>query len=146
MSKTQHAGEYKLQECKIISSRGVIARLDDKVIGFQIYENLFSQSLIASMSIIDNVNMVMKLPIIGQEFEEYPSMGEYDTSNMASLLGYGGGQFGGGSDEDKRKAAAIQTVKAVGADTNNQAVQDVMDNLTRDYRDVMKAVEKKKGK
>ena len=90
MSKTQHAGEYKLQECKIISSRGVIARLDDKVIGFQIYENLFSQSLIASMSIIDNVNMVMKLPIIGQEFIslriENPGLGELDfTQNVFAV-------------------------------------------------------------
>ena len=92
------------------------------------------------------LNKILNETANAGEFEEYPSMGEYDTSNMASLLGYGGGQFGGGSDEDKRKAAAIQTVKAVGADTNNQAVQDVMDNLTRDYRDVMKAVEKKKGK
>ena len=66
MSKTQHAGEYKLQECKIVSSRGVVADIDTKVISFQIYENLFSQSLIASMTIIDNTNIVIKLPIIGQ--------------------------------------------------------------------------------
>ena len=79
------------------------------------------------------------------EFEEYPSMGEYDTSNMAEMLGYGGTPFGG-DEETRRKAAAIQTAKAVGADTNNKAVQDVMSNLTRDYRDVMKAVEKKKGR
>ena len=85
MSKTQHAGEYKLQECKIVSSRGVVADIDTKVISFQIYENLFSQSLIASMTIIDNTNMVMKLPIIGQEFVilkvENPGIGEIDFTN-----------------------------------------------------------------
>ena len=92
------------------------------------------------------LNKILNETANAGEFEEYPSMGEYDTSNMANLLGYGGEQFGGGNDEEKRKAAAIQTAKAAGADTNNQAVQDVMSNLTRDYRDVMKAVEKKKGK
>ena len=49
----QYAGEYKLLECRIMSSTGAVARLDDKVISFQIYENMFSQSIIASMSIID---------------------------------------------------------------------------------------------
>ena len=37
----QYAGEYKLLECKIMSSTGAVARLDSKVISFQIYENLF---------------------------------------------------------------------------------------------------------
>ena len=80
-----YAGEYKLQECKIMSSTGAVARLDDKVISFQIYENLFSQSIIASMTIIDNTNMVMKMPFIGQEFIalkiETPDIGEINFSD-----------------------------------------------------------------
>tara|TARA_R100000152_G_C6726879_1_gene152047 strand:- start:33 stop:512 length:480 start_codon:yes stop_codon:yes gene_type:complete len=93
------------------------------------------------------LNKILNETANAGEFEEYPSMGEYDTSNMANLLGYGGEQFGGGNDEDKRKAAAVQTAQAVGADTSNEAVQNVMNDLTRDYRDVMKAIdEKKKGK
>tara|TARA_Y100000356_G_scaffold132436_1_gene137714 strand:- start:44 stop:1426 length:1383 start_codon:yes stop_codon:yes gene_type:complete len=87
---SSYAGEYKLRECKIVSSRGIVADLDSKVIGFQIYENMFSQSLIASMTIIDNSNMVMKLPIIGQEYIilkiENPGIGEIDfTKNVFSV-------------------------------------------------------------
>ena len=87
---SSYAGEYKLRECKIVSSRGVVADLDSKVISFQIYENMFSQSLIASMTIIDNSNMVMKLPIIGQEYIilkiENPGVGEIDfTKNVFSV-------------------------------------------------------------
>mgnify|MGYP001419912772 CR=1 FL=1 len=37
MSKTQHAGEDKLLNCKIVSSRGVVADIGTKVIGIQIY-------------------------------------------------------------------------------------------------------------
>jgi|TARA_B100001778_G_scaffold316414_1_gene303303 hypothetical protein len=76
------------------------------------------------------------------EMDEYPTMGggTYDTSKMAEAMGYGNMV---GDAESRRKAGAIQTAQAAGADTNNKAVQDVMSNLTRDYRDVMKAVEEK---
>ena len=81
-----------------------------------------------------------------QEFEEYPSMGEYDTSNMAELLGYGETPFGGGDDETKRKVSAVQTAKSAGIDPANPKVESVMNAMSRDYRDVMKAIDKKKGK
>jgi len=90
------------------------------------------------------LNKILNETAQAQEFDEYPSMGEYDTSNMAELLGYGG--VSAGTDEAKREIAAVQTAQAAGADTNNQAVQDVMSNLTKDYRGVMKALDKKDGK
>ena len=90
------------------------------------------------------LNKILNETAQSPEFEEYPSMGEYDTSNMAELLGYGG--VSAGSDEAKREVAAVQTAQAVGADTSNKAVQDVMSNLTKDYRGVMKALDKKDGK
>ena len=79
------------------------------------------------------------------EFDEYPTMGggTFDTSKMTEAMGYGNML---GDAESRRKASAIQTAQSVGVDPNNPAVQDVMSNLTRDYRDVMKAVEKKKGR
>ena len=79
------------------------------------------------------------------ELDEYPSMGggTYDTSKMSQLIGYGDVV---GDAETKRQNAAVATAQAVRADTSNPAVQNVMDNLSRDYRDVMKAVDKKKGK
>ena len=41
---------------------------------------------------------------------------------------------------------AIQTAQAAGVDTSNKAVQDVMSDLTKDYRGVMNALKKKDGK
>ena len=90
------------------------------------------------------LNKILNETAQSQEFDEYPNMGEYDTSNMAELLGYGG--ISAGSDEAKREVAAVQTAQSVGADTSNKAVQDVMSNLTKDYRGVMKALDKKDGK
>ncbi len=80
-----------------------------------------------------------------QEFDEYPNMGEYDTSNMAAILGYGDTAVGG-DDETKRKISAVQTAKSVGVDPTSPEVEDVMNAMSRDYRGVMKAIDKKQGK
>ena len=36
------------------------------------------------------LNKILNETAQSQELDEYPSMGEYDTTNMAELLGYGG--------------------------------------------------------
>jgi hypothetical protein len=92
------------------------------------------------------LNKILNETAQTQEFEEYPSMGEYDTTNMAELLGYGGTPFGGGDDETKRKVSAVQTAKSVGVDPTSPEVEDVMNAMSRDYREVMKAIDKKQGK
>ena len=77
------------------------------------------------------------LPQDGQE--EYPTLGggAFDTSRMSELLGYGK------SNEGKRSVGAVETIKKAGV-----SVDDVPDHvtnaLTRDYRDLMKAIDKKK--
>ena len=80
------------------------------------------------------------------EYEEYPTMTgkTFDSTRMAEAIGYGNVTMG--DAESRRKQAAIQTAQAAGADTNNEAVQNVMQDLTKDYRGVMKALDKKDGK
>ena len=91
------------------------------------------------------LNKILNETARGDEFEEYPTMGNKtsDSTRMTEAMGYGGIA---GSAEDKRKMGAIQTAQAAGADTSNKAVQDVMQDLTKDYRGVMKALKKKDGK
>ena len=91
------------------------------------------------------LNKILNETAQSQEFEEYPTMTDnpYTTERMAELIGYGGSPVGG-NDEMKRKAAAIDTVQAAGVDPNNVPEQ-LMGALTRDYRDVMKAINKKKS-
>ena len=81
----------------------------------------------------------------GDEMEEYPTMGNgtFDSTRMADAMGYGGML---GSAEEKRKMGALQTAQAAGVDTSNEAVQNVMQDLTKDYRGVMNALKKKDGK
>lgn len=82
-STIQYAGEYKLQSCRLDSSTGMSARLDSNVTEINIYENLFTNSIEATLIIVDQNNMVMNMPIIGQEHIhlkiETPSIGVIDN-------------------------------------------------------------------
>ena len=83
----QYAGQYKLEECKLFSSTGVIARLDSNVIEINIYENIFSNGLQATLTITDQNNLITNMPIVGQEFVSLklstPGVGEFDfTENV----------------------------------------------------------------
>lgn len=98
-----------------------------------------------SQSFENNPNKQTLNETINKDMEEYPTMSgkPYDTGRMTEMLGYGNMM---GDAESRRKASAVQTAQSAGVDPNNPAVQDVMSNLTKDYRGVMTALKKKDGK
>ena len=68
----------------------------------------------------------------------YPTLGggTFDTSRMAELMGYGQ------PEEAKRDMVAVDTLKKAGKSVND--VPEALTNaLTRDYSDLMKAMNKK---
>ena len=69
---------------------------------------------------------------------EYPTLGggAFDTTKMAELMGYGQ------PDEVKRDMVAVDTLKKAGV-TSEQVPEAVTKALTRDYSDLMKAMNKK---
>ena len=76
-----------------------------------------------------------------KEFDEYPTMGggTFDSSKMAELMGYGQ------TEDVKRDMNAVETIKRAGKSVD-QVPDHVTSALTRDYGDLMKALDKKKGK
>jgi hypothetical protein len=76
--------------------------------------------------------------------EEYPTVGggTFDSSRMTELLGYGSGA---GNDEVKREVAAASTLQSAGMNPD-AAPEHLKSALTRDYTDLIKAIDKKKGK
>ena len=70
--------------------------------------------------------------------EEYPTMGggTFDTSRMTEMLGYGK------TEEVQRDMVAVDTMKKAGV-TSAQVPEHVTNALTRDYSDLMKALDKK---
>ena len=71
---------------------------------------------------------------------EYPTLGggAFDSSRMAELMGYGK------SEDVQRDMVAVDTLKKAGKSVND-VPEHVTNALTRDYRDVMKAIDKKKS-
>ena len=91
----------------------------------------------------DNPTLNKILNETAQQQEEYPTLGggTFDSSRATELLGYGSL----GNDEIKREVAAAGTMK--GAGMNPEAAPEHLKNaLTRDYTDLVKAIDKKKGK
>ena len=70
--------------------------------------------------------------------EEYPSVGGgvFDTNRMSELMGYGK------TDDVKRDMVAADTLKKAGKSVND-VPEAVTNALTRDYSDLMKALDKK---
>ena len=92
----------------------------------------------------DNPTLNRILNETAQQQEEYPTLGggTFDSSRMTEMLGYGSGM---GNKEVKREVAAASTLQSAGM--NPEAAPEHLKNaLTRDYSDLIKAIDKKKGK
>ena len=76
----------------------------------------------------------------------FPTMGgvTYDTNNMQELVAHNLGIKPGVDDQVAREIGAVQTMKKAGV--NPKQIPAVADAMTRDYSDLMKAIDKKKGK
>ena len=91
----------------------------------------------------DNPTLNKILNETAQQQEEYPTLGggTFDSSRATELLGYGSL----GNDEVKREVAAASTIKSAGMNPD-AAPEHLTNALTRDYTDLIKAIDKKKGK
>jgi len=90
----------------------------------------------------DNPTLNKILNETANQQEDYPTMGggTFDSNRMTELLGYGSGM---GNDEVKREVAAASTLQSAGM--NPEAAPEHLKNaLTRDYTDLIKAIDKKK--
>ena len=92
----------------------------------------------------DNPTLNKILNETAQQQEEYPTLGggTFDSSRATQLLGYGGGL---GNKEVKREVAAASTLQSAGMNPDT-APEHLKNALTRDYTDLVKAIDKKKGK
>ena len=68
MSGINFAGEYEILELSIHSSSGNIFPLEPKTLTINLYENIFNNTVTGDILILDTDNLVMNLPIIGQEY------------------------------------------------------------------------------
>ena len=90
----------------------------------------------------DNPTLNKILNETANQQEDYPTMGgrTFDSNRMTELLGYGSGM---GNNEVKREVAAASTLQSAGLNPET-APEHLKNALTRDYTDLIKAIDKKK--
>jgi len=90
----------------------------------------------------DNPTLNKILNETANQQEDYPTLGgdTFDSNRMTELLGYGSGM---GNNEVKREVAAASTLQSAGINPD-AAPEHLKNALTRDYTDLIKAIDKKK--
>ncbi|MBC8422014.1 MAG: hypothetical protein H8E03_01185 [Pelagibacteraceae bacterium] len=81
-------------------------------------------------------------------FEDYPSLGNgtFDTTKMTEMLGYGDMSGRVGDKKQQREFGAVQTIKSVPGVQVDDVPESTQNALTRDYSELMKALNKKDKK
>ena len=64
----QSPGDVDIQELFLVTAKGNYINLDSYLIEFNIYEDLFSNTLSGDIAISDSRNLIKELPIMGDEF------------------------------------------------------------------------------
>jgi hypothetical protein len=84
------------------------------------------------------LNETVGLSKTGKSSDEYPTVGggAFDTNRMSELMGYGK------SEEVQRDMVAVDTLQKAGKSVND-VPEHVTNALTRDYSDLMKAMDNK---
>ena len=68
MSGLEYAGEYNLEEMKILSSAGSVIDIKNLVQTIEIFEDINSPSLTGNITLLDIDNVLENAPVIGQEY------------------------------------------------------------------------------
>ena len=66
-SDLQFAGEFLLEECKLLTTKGLELDLSAIVENINIYEDIFSMTVSGDILFKDTNNLVLNAPIIGEE-------------------------------------------------------------------------------
>lgn len=81
MAKLNYASEYSVSELKLMSSSGNVVDLSRTYISLSLFEDLFSTSMTGIIVLTDANNLLMNMPITGQDYLslkiETPSLEEH---------------------------------------------------------------------
>ena len=64
----QYAGEYEILESTLTSSTGATVNISKLITEINLFEDLFKNSMSGSILTYDTENLIMNMPVIGQEF------------------------------------------------------------------------------
>ena len=64
----QTAGEFIIEELKLVTTSGLEVDLTTSVIGLTLFEDIFSMTISGTVAIADSVNLASYGPLLGQEY------------------------------------------------------------------------------
>lgn len=135
----QSPGDVDIQELFLVTAKGNYINLDSYLMEFNIYEDLFSNTLSGDIAISDSRNLIKELPIMGDEFivikfktPDYPS--ELSISKTFRVV----------SITDRKTFPSIYILKFVSIETIidslspiyksfDGTISDVVDNIFNEF-------------
>ena len=64
----QTAGEFIIEELKLVTTSGLEVNLINSVMGITLFEDIFSMTVTGTIAIMDSVNLASHGPLLGQEY------------------------------------------------------------------------------
>ena len=64
----QHAGQYIIEDLRLVTTTGLEVNLINSVIGITLYEDIFSMTVTGTIAIQDSANLASHGPLLGQEY------------------------------------------------------------------------------
>ena len=64
----QTAGEFIIEELKLVTTSGLEVDLITSVIGLTLFEDIFSMTISGTIAVADSVNLASYGPLLGQEY------------------------------------------------------------------------------
>ena len=63
----QHAGQYIIEDLRLVTTTGVEVNLITSVLGITFFEDISSMTVTGTIAIVDSVNLASHGPLLGQE-------------------------------------------------------------------------------
>jgi hypothetical protein len=64
----QHAGQYIIEDLRLVTTSGLEVNLTTSVMGITLFEDIFSMTVTGTIAIMDSVNLASHGPLLGQEY------------------------------------------------------------------------------
>ena len=89
----QHAGQFIVDELRLVTTNGFDLDLKSSLMGITLYEDIHSMTITGTISIMDSVNLASHGPILGQEFLHLKIRTPFDNKEESTTIDFSENAF-----------------------------------------------------
>ena len=89
----QHAGQFIIDELRLVTTNGFDLDLKSSLMGITLYEDIHSMTITGTISIMDSVNLASHGPIFGQEFLHLKIRTPFDNKEESTTIDFSENAF-----------------------------------------------------